>query len=126
MKRVYHPYHKWEEYHEGMWRSVSGKERETFLQEAITFTGDHELYGDFMLQVIQDWPYSCEHNLTCMSINRKAWIGRAACCIGINCPEDIVREAWAYLTQEQQDKANAKADEAIKKWETEYAKDTAR
>jgi hypothetical protein len=120
MKRIYHPFHKWEEYHAGMWRNVSGKERQSLLKEAIDFTGNHELYGDFMLQIIQDWPFSCEHNLTCLSLNRRAWIGHAACCLAISAPEDITREAWAYLTQDQQDRANAKADEAIKKWEIRH------
>jgi uncharacterized protein YjbJ (UPF0337 family) len=41
--------------------------------------------------------------------------------LAIGCPEDIVREAWGMLTDEQRTKANAKAHEAIKQWETEHA-----
>lgn len=98
-----------------MWGSV--KDRAKFLQKAIEFTGDAELYGSYMSRVADEWPYSCEHNLTDASQNRRAWIGHAACALSFGCPEDIVRQAWGYLSEEQQIAANAKADEAIRRWE---------
>ena len=118
MKRVYHPYNLWEEFHAGMWRDVNQIDDEIYYQEAIKFTGNHELYGSWMLKVTEQWKYSCEHNLSCTSMNRQAWIGHAACCLAIKCPEQITRRAWHCLTKDQQDKANKKADEAIAKWES--------
>lgn len=121
MKRIYHPYHKWEEFSQGMWKTILGQKREMLLKEAIAFTGDAELYGSFMMRVIKEWPISCEQNLTCLDMNRKAWIGHAACCLAIGCPEDITRLAWHNLTQKQQDDANAKAQFAIETWEKNYS-----
>lgn len=121
LRRIYHPHDKWEEYYAGMWRSVYGKEKEDLLKKAIEFTGNAELYGSFMMRVINEWPISCEHNLTCVEMNRQAWIGHAACCLAIGCPEDITRLAWHQLTQKQQDDANAKAAEAIKQWEIKHS-----
>ena len=69
-----------------------------------------------MLKVIEKWPYSCEHNLTDTSQNRKAWIGHAACALALGCPEDITRAAWAKLSDDQQNKANQKAQDAINIW----------
>lgn len=117
MKRIYHPYNLWEEYHAGMWNDIETDKEEEMLNKAIRFTGDHELYGSWMLKVIEQWKYSCEHNLSCVSMNRQAWIGHAACCLAIGCPEHITRRAWHCLSTEQQYKANMKADEAILKWE---------
>lgn len=117
MKRIFHHYELWEDFQAGMWGSVSGNEKIDLLRKAIEFTGNAELYGEFMLRVIVEWPYACEHNLTDLNQNRKAWIGHAATCLAIDCPEDITRLAWAQLTQQQQDEANEKADQAIKKWE---------
>ncbi len=122
MKQIFHPYTEWEDYQAGMWRSMPSKERDLFLQRAIDFTGDAELYGSFMMRVIEEWPISCEHNLTDLSQNRKAWIGHAACCMAIDCPENVTREAWGHLNQEQQDKANNMAILAINKWEQWYEK----
>lgn len=117
MRRIWHPYTSWEEVPAGMWRRVSGAERQELLQKAICFTGDATLYGAAMLRVLQEWPISCEHNLSDEAQNRRAWIGHAACCLAIGCPEDVTREAWAYLTEDQRDQANRKATEAIVAWE---------
>ena len=117
MKRIYHNYLKWEEHHAGMWQGLPKEEADKMLPKAIEFTGDHKLYGSWMMKIIYAWPYSCEQNLTDNSINRRAWIGHAACCLAIGCPEHITRQAWHYLTQKQQDKANAQADKAINIWE---------
>lgn len=117
MTEIWHPYWLWEEIDSNMW----GDGNKQDLQDAIELTGDHELYGSWMIKVADSWKYSCEHNLTKLSTNRKAWIGHAAVAMAINVPEDIVRKAWGYLTKEQQKLANNQADIAIKYWE-EYVK----
>lgn len=116
MNRIYHPYTEWEDWQAGMWRSVSGSEKIELLRKAIEFTGDAELYGSFMRKVLVEWPIACEHNLTDESQNRKAWIGHAATCMAIDCPEDITRSAWYQLTQQQRDDANQQAQNAIDEW----------
>lgn len=122
MKRLFHHYNKWEEIPAGMWRAVSPTERDVLLKKAIVFTGDAKLYGSFMMRVVMEWPVSCEQNLSNQSINRRAWIGHAACCLALSCPEDITREAWHHLTQQQQDDANERASLAIARWETNHVK----
>jgi hypothetical protein len=117
-KRTFSHYTTWEEYKNGMWRRVRGSERGAFLAKAIEFTGDAGLYGEWMLRVTREWPVSCSQNLGFTGQNRQAWIGHAACCLATQCPEDITREAWWYLTKQQQDDANAAADRAIFDWET--------
>lgn len=117
MERIYHPYHVWEDWKNGMWRKVSGQEERDFLEKAIEFTGNHELYGHWMMQVVNTWPIACEHNLTDLTQNRKAWIGHAAVSLAINCPEHVTRSAWGFLTKKQQDDANMVAERAIEAWE---------
>lgn len=114
-KRVYHPACKWEEIDSNMWGTVECATQ--FLRMAIEFTGNDELYGSFMLRVIDEWPVSCENALTDYRLNRKAWIGAAACALAFQCPEDVVRKAWGYLTDEQRKLANRRAAYAIGKWE---------
>lgn len=117
---IWHPWWLWEEVNHNMWGKVD--DRKKFLEKAIQFTSDHVLYGSWMLKVADAWKYSCEHNLTKTGTNRKAWIGHAAVAMAIQCPEDIVREAWGYLSQEQQDLANKAAQIAIEYWERKNAK----
>lgn len=112
---IWHPFWTWEEVESNMWGEVDNKKE--WLQKAILFTGNHELYGLWMIKVAVNWKYSCEHNLTKSDTNKKAWIGHAAVAMAIQCPEYIVREAWGHLTKDQQDLANMKAQEAIDYWE---------
>ena len=115
IKRIYHPWDKWEEVNFNMWGGV--RDRKKFLNKAILFTADHKKYGRFMMRVVREWKYSCEHNLSNRQSNRQAWVGHAACALAFECPEDIVREAWRHLTEDQQIKANKEADKAIEYWE---------
>lgn len=110
----------WEDYKAGMWATITGEERKQVLENAIKFTSNTELFGEFMLRVLKQWPIACEQNLSDVHMNRRAWIGQAATCLAFGCPEDITRAAWATLPQEVKDLADAKADKAIKLWEDEY------
>ena len=120
--RVYHPYSSWEEYQYGMWRDVSGAEHAEFLSRAIAFTGDAEGYGVAMMRVVDEWPISCEHNMTCLNMNRHAWIGQAAVALECDIPEQVTREAWHHLTETQRNEANAVATLAIEAWEARYGR----
>jgi hypothetical protein len=119
MKQIFHPYHIWEDWINGMWRKESREYEEQNLQSIINFTGNHLEYGIAMLRVIGEWKFSSEHNLSNLSVNRQAWIGHAACCIEHGYPEYLVRVAWKELTDKQRFLANNQADIAIKKWEQE-------
>ena len=116
MKRIYHDYRRWEDFKSGMWKKVGKNEAEKLLPIAIEFTGDHVKYGEAMIKVTKSWKYSCEHNLTDSSTNKKAWIGHAACSLEMNLPESVVRQAWKMLSSDQRIKANNQADLAIKLW----------
>lgn len=117
MTRIYHHYSVWEDYLNGMWRKPTSSDVEKYLPIAIEFTGNHELYGSYMMKVANEWKISCEHNLTDTDQNRRAWIGHAAACMAKQIPESVTRMAWSSLTDEQRYMANMQADKAIAYWE---------
>lgn len=118
LARVYHDFREWEETAHNMWGDRS--EMDDPLAWAIEFTGDAELYGSYMMRVIREWPISCENALTDYNINRKAWVGHAACALAARCPQHIVRQAWGLLSEQQRTMANAYAAQAIEAWERDY------
>ena len=118
LKRIWLPIDTWEEIGFNMWGEVAN--RRLFLQRAEIFTGNHRLYGRYMQRVAVEWPNSCINALTDYNLNRKAWIGHAACALALRCPEDITRQAWGLLTNEQRILANRQADGAIQSWEMRY------
>ena len=105
-----------------MWRKVSSVDRPNLLEIAVQFTGDADRYGTSMMEVVKNWRFSCEQNLTDSSTNKLAWIGHAATALAVGCPEDITRQAWGFLTEEQKDKANAKAQIALDYWTKHHEK----
>lgn len=120
LTQVFHPIWLWEEITHNMWGKVT--DRNAYLQQAIAFTGDHKQYGHYMRRVCAEWPYSTENAFTDPHLNHRAWVGHAACALALNCPEDIVRQAWRYLTDEQQLLANKEASRAIAGWRRAYIK----
>lgn len=86
------------------------------MPSIINFTGNYLEYGIAMMEVIEKWPKTMEHNLTNPSINYRAFIGHCACCMKFGWPEYLVRKAWKELTKKQQDLANEQAEKAYKEW----------
>jgi len=126
MKRIFHRYEKWEEYHHGMWRIVKGDDRALYRLAAAFLMKTPAEFLEAMTTAIDYWPISCENSLTSRAVNRRAWFGHAGCCIAVGSPEDITREAWHTLTQNEQNEANHAADLAIEQWEATYAEAQAR
>ena len=122
LHRVYIPYDKWEEVEHNMWGESADKQKD--LAVAIELTGNAPLYGSYMWRVITEWPNSCVNALTDSSLNRRAWLGHAACALAHRLPEYIVREAWGYLTDEQRLLANREAERAIQLWEGRHYEDS--
>lgn len=117
MKQIYHPYTKWECFKNNMWKNPTKEEAEKLLPIAVEFTSDHLKYGKAMHKVVLSWKYSCENFLSDKHINRKAWLGHAACSLELSLPESIVRQAWGVLTEDQRYLANKEADKYIREWE---------
>ena len=122
MKREYYPYWQWEEYQFGMWNEIAINKREAMFQSTVEFMKQTNKFGNYMLQVVDQWPISCAQNLSNSGMNRRAWIGQAACCLAFGCPEHLVRQAWNVITEEHQKAANTEADIAIMYWEENYSK----
>ena len=51
-------------------------------------------FSKSMVYVVENWKYSCENSLTDRFLNRRAWLGQAACAHAINCPENITRKCY--------------------------------
>jgi hypothetical protein len=117
IKRIFHPYTSWEEYHHGMWRIASNLERPGFVRAAAELMMEPARFYDAMMRAVREWPISCEANLTARAVNRRAWLGHAGCCLAVQSPEECTRLGWHTLTTAQQADANAAADRAIAAWE---------
>lgn len=116
MKRIYHPYWLWEDYKAGFYDNLSGKDKQNKIDKVIEMFNSKELTEEYMTKVINEWKYSCEHNLTNESMNKIAYIGQAACCLYSNIPSTITMEAWGLLSKEVKERSNSISEEVLNTW----------
>lgn len=124
--QVYIPYHKWEDFISGMWRTVDKETEQDMLIKAIVFTGDHELYGSAMKEVVGVWKNTMLNSLTNPSINKRAFLGHCAVQYKIGIPEYITRMAWKQLSDRRRELADGVAQKTINEWTINYARSNKR
>jgi hypothetical protein len=120
-ERVYHHFDDLEEYHQGMWRITHGVERRTCMTRAAALMKEPVAFKAAMVRALEEWPNSCEHNLSAENVNRIAWLGHAGCCLGAGSPEEATRAAWHTLLRPEQDEANRAAGEVVADWDNSNA-----
>ena len=116
MKRIYHPYHSWEDWQAGLYRSVPHQLFDDLETEAATLLADPSGLEMRMRCVTSEWVNSSEVVFTNPSRNHRAWLGQAACCHHSTAPEYATKAAWRTLTEDQQRVANNVADMVIADW----------
>jgi len=116
MKRIYHPYWVGEDFKAGFYNNCSGEVKSKHIEKGIDMFNSKELTEENMFFVVDNWKYSCEHNLTNPSVNKIAYIGQSACCIYAGIPSTVTMEIWNKLTKDVQDRSNILAIKAIDRW----------
>jgi hypothetical protein len=118
MRRIYHPYYKWEDVSAGMFENPS----DMLLEQSASAELLKNTQGlkDAMTDVTLSWPLASEHNLSNLESNRRAWLGQAACCFAVGSTAYATKSAWWILTTQERDNANDIADMVILKWEEEF------
>ena len=117
MERIYHRYENWECFKAGFFRNVSGEEKKELAKKVIELFEDSKQTELFMKKVIENWIYSCEHNLTNLSLNRVAWLGQSACCLFAKIPYSITMENWRFVSEPKRIEACEIAERLIKDYE---------
>ena len=122
MKQIFHHYELWEDYKYDFYNNISGSEKEIKLKQVTEMFNSKELTKEMMFKVVNEWKYSCEHNLTNEGMNKIAYIGQAACALYKNIPNTITMQGWHLVTKEVQERSNSIAEEALKYWEEKITK----
>ncbi len=113
-------YEDLEEFQAGMWKRPTGFARKQFVEAASDLMRCPDEFKLAMEQACEQWPKSCEHNLTSLDSNRIAWLGHAGCSIATGSPEECTRVGWHTLNDEEQDEANRVAAEVLQAWDDKY------
>jgi len=120
MERIYHRYELWECYKNGLYENNSGSNKDQCIKKVVELFSNSENTRVYMQKVIDEWIYSCEHNLTNIALNRIAWLGQAACCLYAKIPYTFTMEAWSYVSKEDQKQADSIALSIIEAYEKRF------
>lgn len=117
MNQIYHPWHLWEDHKNGFYDNISGKKKKELAAEIVLLFCDTERLQTAMLEVIEKWPYSMEHNLSNANLNQIAYIGQCAACFSLGAPSTVTMEIWSTLDKPTQYAADKAATLALDEWQ---------
>jgi hypothetical protein len=114
--RIFHTYDKWECHKAGLYATcVDGMTSDECLNAYKEVLADGSVFSSLLEQVTSEWICSCEHYLTNPAMNRLAWLGQAAVCLGKGVPSKY-SAGWNLLSESEQLKANEIALVYLNKW----------
>lgn len=118
--RIFHTFDKWECHKAGFYaNNKEGMTAEQCEKAYAEYLSDIPRFKEGLDGVIRDWVNSCEHYLTNKAMNRIAWLGQAAMCYSTGIPSKFCA-GFNLLTEDQQDKANVAALQALNYWMQKY------
>lgn len=118
MKRIYHPWNKWEDYRCNFYGGVGTFDKTNSLQTYASLLSDLPRFESALKTIIDEWRHSCEHNLSNESMNRVAYLGQASCALVYNVPHNVCMGGYNLLTDEQKAAADAMALKYLNIWLT--------
>lgn len=114
MSRQWCHYSRWEDWRAGMYRLTAD---EIEIAGASALLSCAPALARVMLSVCEQWPTATAYRLTATGVNRRAWLGQAACCLEYGASQRATCVAWNALTPAVQSAANRAADHTISAWE---------
>ena len=116
-KRIFHTWDKWECLEFNFYGSAppKGMKKEDCEEKYRELLSDIPQFKRALQAVVTEWKHSCEHYLTNEKMNRIAWLGQASLAYAHQIPA-CFRGGFNLLSEEEQDKANKAALEALNFW----------
>ena len=116
-KRIFHTWDKWECLEFNFYGSAppKGMKKEDCEEKYRELLSDIPQFKRALQAVVTEWKHSCEHYLTNEKMNRIAWLGQASLAYAHQIPA-CFRGGFNLLSEEEQDKANKVALEALNFW----------
>jgi hypothetical protein len=121
MKRIFHPWDKWEDYRHNFYGGVTGDyPKDDGLATYASLLRDLDKFEAALKVITKEWTYSCEHNLTNAALNRVAYLGQASCALVFKVPHSVCMGGYNLLTDEEKAAADALAQKYLDQWLKEH------
>lgn len=116
MNRIYHSWDKWEDFKHNFYGGSSDYQKDDTLELYASLLKDLSKFETALDFIINEWVYSCEHNLSNEAMNRVAYLGQASCALIYNVPSSISMGGYNLLTKDEQIAADAMAQKYLDIW----------
>lgn len=121
MKRIYHPWHLWEDFkHNFYGGSDTETKKDKTLKLYASLLRDLPRFEEALKTIINEWKHSCEHNLSNESMNRIAYLGQASCSLVYKVPHTMSMAGYNLLNDEEKIAADALAQKYLDLWLERY------
>lgn len=124
MTRIFHPFDKWEDYKHNFYGGMLDYDKTNTLETYASLLRDLPAFEEALKIIIDQWKYSCEHNLSNENMNRIAYLGQASCALVFNVPHNVCMGGYNLLTLEEQKAADAIAQKYLDIWLARYNVDS--
>jgi hypothetical protein len=88
------------------------------VSKVVELFSSAELTEQYMLRVINEWKYSCEHNLTNPKTNKTMYLCQAACFLYANVYPNNTFKYWRIVPKEYKKQVNEVVEKIIKIWQS--------
>jgi hypothetical protein len=116
MNRIHHSWDKWEDYRYNFYGGMGDYPKDDTKALYASLLKDLPRFEAALKRVINEWPYSCQHNLSNESMNRIAYLGQAACALIYNVPSHVSCGGYNLLSDEEKAAADAMAKKYLDLW----------
>lgn len=120
IEQVFFRYELWEDYQSGMYKSRNDPDAISKSEEL--FNNPDECLR-CMERVVNEWKIAAQQVLTNPGSNGRAWLGQSACFLYAGCHDEETRKAWVRLSPSVQKTANRIAEDVIRRWLENFAKE---
>lgn len=115
LEKIWHPWWLWEDYKAGFYETLTGIKKQRGEEIYAEFLSSRVKFNNTLVRVTKYWKYSCEHNLTCKSMNRIAYLGQSSVCFRYSIPS-CCRGGFMLLDKMEREEANNLALYWLNKW----------
>lgn len=120
LKRIWHNYTLWEDYKNGFYSKGKITDEVRARSEISEFFQNENLFLHTACEVIHNWRYSVEYNLSNIYSNRQAYLGQVSVNYLYGYPAYFTSKVFSEMDKTLKIKANATADTAISFFEEKY------
>lgn len=120
MKRIFHPWDKWEDFRHNFYGGSSDYPKDDTLALYASLLRDLPRFEAALKEITSTWKYSCEHNLTNEAMNRVAYLGQASCALVYRVPSSVSMGGYNLLSPQEQKDADALAQKYLDIWMEAY------